>query len=102
MTEMTAIREFSPAFATEIAFSDAKCSRVESGRASSSPNTLRAGVRRRGLADYGELAQQYVDRFDQRWVRSRAAFTFNQRRRREPMAVADQHGDETLDLGSVS
>jgi hypothetical protein len=25
------------------------------------------------LADYGELAQQYVDRFDQRWVRGHAA-----------------------------
>jgi len=32
-----------------------------------------AGVRRKGLADYGELAQQYVDRFDQRWVRGDAA-----------------------------
>ena len=27
-----------------------------------------AAVRRKGLADYGQLAQQYVDRFDQRWV----------------------------------
>ena len=27
-----------------------------------------AAVRRKGLADYGRLAQQYVDRFDQRWV----------------------------------
>jgi hypothetical protein len=32
-----------------------------------------AAVRRKGLADYGELAQQYVDRFDQRWVRGDAA-----------------------------
>jgi hypothetical protein len=32
-----------------------------------------ASVRRKGLADYGELAQQYVDRFDQRWVRGDAA-----------------------------
>ena len=28
-----------------------------------------AGVRRKGLAEYGQLAQQYVERFDQRWVR---------------------------------
>jgi len=28
-----------------------------------------AAVRRKGLADYGHLAQQYVDRFDHRWVR---------------------------------
>ena len=32
-----------------------------------------ADVRRKGLADYGELAQQYVDRFDKRWVRGDAA-----------------------------
>src|SRR5215468_6130703 len=32
-----------------------------------------AAVRRKGLADYGELAQQYVDRFDQRWVRGHDA-----------------------------
>jgi hypothetical protein len=32
-----------------------------------------AAVRRRGLADYGKLAQQYVDRFDQKWVRGDAA-----------------------------
>jgi hypothetical protein len=32
-----------------------------------------AAVRRRGLATYGQLAQQYVDRFDQRWVRGEAA-----------------------------
>jgi hypothetical protein len=30
-------------------------------------------VRRKGLADYGKLAQQYVDRFDQKWVRGDAA-----------------------------
>jgi hypothetical protein len=28
-----------------------------------------AAVKRKGLADYGRLAQQYVDRFDHRWVR---------------------------------
>jgi len=28
-----------------------------------------AAVRRKGLADYGQLAQQYVDSFDHRWVR---------------------------------
>jgi hypothetical protein len=28
-----------------------------------------AAVRRKGLADYGQLAQRYVDSFDQRWVR---------------------------------
>jgi len=28
-----------------------------------------AAVRRKGLAEYGQLAQQYVDGFDQRWVR---------------------------------
>jgi hypothetical protein len=28
-----------------------------------------AGVRRKGLAEYGQLAQQYVEGFDQRWVR---------------------------------
>jgi hypothetical protein len=32
-----------------------------------------AAVRRKGLADYGQLAQQYVDRFDQKWVRRGAA-----------------------------
>jgi hypothetical protein len=34
-----------------------------------------AAVRRKGLADYGQLAQQYVDRFDRRWVRGQAAPT---------------------------
>jgi len=29
-----------------------------------------AGVRRTGLAEYGQLAQQYVERFDQKWVHS--------------------------------
>jgi hypothetical protein len=29
-----------------------------------------AGVRRKGLAEYGQFAQQYVERFDQKWVRS--------------------------------
>jgi hypothetical protein len=28
-----------------------------------------AAVRRKGLAEYGQLAQQYVDSFDKRWVR---------------------------------
>jgi hypothetical protein len=32
-----------------------------------------AGVRRKGMADYGKLAQQYVDRFQQKWVRDDAA-----------------------------
>ncbi len=31
---------------------------------------LLARVKRQGLADYGLLAQSYVDRFDQKWVRS--------------------------------
>jgi hypothetical protein len=30
-------------------------------------------VRRKGMADYGQLAQRYVERFDQRWVRGEAA-----------------------------
>jgi hypothetical protein len=29
-----------------------------------------AGVRRKGLAEYGQFAQQYVERFEQRWVHS--------------------------------
>ena len=29
-----------------------------------------AGVRRNGLSEYGRLAQQYVERFDQKWVHS--------------------------------
>jgi hypothetical protein len=32
-----------------------------------------AAVRRKGLADYGRLSQQYVDRFDQRWIRGETA-----------------------------
>jgi hypothetical protein len=32
-----------------------------------------AAVRRNGLADYGQLAQQYVDSFDHRWVRADVA-----------------------------
>lgn len=28
-----------------------------------------AGVRRKGLAEYGQFAQQYVERFEQKWVR---------------------------------
>ena len=32
-----------------------------------------AAVRRKGLAEYGQLAQQYVDKFDERWVRSETA-----------------------------
>ncbi|HJZ72533.1 MAG TPA: hypothetical protein VKE51_12395, partial [Vicinamibacterales bacterium] len=31
-----------------------------------------AGVRRKGLAEYGQLAQQYVERFDNRWLRGAA------------------------------
>ena len=30
---------------------------------------LLASVRRKGLADYGQLAQQYMDGFDRKWVR---------------------------------
>jgi hypothetical protein len=29
-----------------------------------------AGVRRKGLAEYGQLAQRYVERFDLKWVYS--------------------------------